>query len=144
MVHWVSLLTDFALCPPLQYETLIDFSPSSKKKKKLNSPFFCAFLPLWPLSLPHGPLRTVLFLESWPSIMNLGLCFAASLKDYIIEWELCRKIYLVMTLQKMYWNIVAYKWIDICWTLFFQSLNGRYASILIDVFRWLISLVLNL
>lgn len=56
------------------------------KKKKVNKFTYRAFLPPWPLSLPHGPLRTVLFLESWPSIMNLGRYFAASLKDYITEW----------------------------------------------------------
>lgn len=58
-------------------------APPPKKKNKFT---YRAFLPPWPLSLPHGPLSTVLFLESWPSIMNLGRYFAASLKDYITEW----------------------------------------------------------
>lgn len=36
--------------------------------------------------------------------------------------------------KRFIWNMVACKWLDICWTLFFSSLNWKYASILRNVF----------
>lgn len=134
----IGLLTGLTLCPSLHCETLIILA------RKIKSPFFCAPPPPTTIPFPYHMALKKRSVFGSPTFHHecrtaLWCIFKQGLTHRMITLE---ELYLVMSLQKMYWNIVAYKWIDICWTLFFQSLNWRYACVLRDVFVQLMILVL--